>query len=555
MPQAPLSRRLLTSVGRRLQWRSLVWAAYWSLIVVYGVYAVALLTRRLTGVIPDVFTWTTFCAVPVLAVAVGLLWHRRPALRDSARVVDQATGVKDLYLTLSLLDSSAGEYQPLVVQSAEDVAGRIDPRKVVPFQMRGGYWHALWLPAAIACGIVFLPQLDPFGKVASAALIAQRKDRLADSRTKTELRLKEIQQQSEAREDQDPTDEALDHLKLALNKMQPAEKRENLRALGDEQKALGEKWRKLASDKLKNLLKSAPMAEQQFGAGEQEQLRKWADEMQHGSADGLKEEMKELKEKLQELAKTDDPIKKQQLQKELKDRMKNLDKFAQQNLDAQALSAALQRAMKQIDLAALEDLSQDALDAALESLELSEMELEEIAQSAEDLKRLEQALKTVQMAKKLNDFDKLDGRQSQNLKSMQEYQELYKKLLAECQGQCEGEGKCPGCALCQGNKRGNGPGMGGPGIGEGGQAPENDAIQTDFQSETAKSAVQAGKILLSMKSKGLGEKGKVTQDYRGLLQQVKQGASEAILQEQIPPGYHEGIKSYFDTLEPADAPK
>jgi hypothetical protein len=558
MTAAPRSRLLLTRVGRRLQWRALLAAAYWSLVVVYGLFAVALLARRLTGVIPDVFTWTAFAAVPLIALVVGLLWHRRPALRETARVVDQASGVKDLYLTLSLLDSSAGEYQPLVVQSAEDVAQRIDAKAVVPFQVQRRYWQALWLPAAIACGMLFLPQLDPFGRVASASLVAQRKDRLAESRKQTELRLAEVKKQTDERDDLTPANEAVDHLQLALKKMEPAKQKENLRSLGDEQKQLGEEWRKLATDKLKNLLKSAPQSDQQFGLNDQEQLRKWAEEMQQGSADGLKQEMKEIKDKLQQLAKTKDPIEKQKLQKELKDRMKNLDKFAQQNLDAQALSAALQRAMKQMDLAQLDDLSSEALDAALESLDLSEMELEELAQSAEDLKKLEEALKTVQMAKRLNDFDKLDGRQCQNCKSMKDFQQMYKKMLAECQGQCKGEGECEGCAQCKGGKyakRGSGSGMGGPGTGEGNIAPEDDSIQTEFQSETAKSAVQAGKILLSMKSKGLGERGHAVKDYRGLVQQVKQGVSEAILQEQVPPGYHQGIQSYFDALEPADATK
>jgi hypothetical protein len=32
------------------------------------------------------------------------------------------------------------------------------------------------------------------------------------------------------------------------------------------------------------------------------------------------------------------------------------------------------------------------------------------------------------------------------------------------------------------------------------------------------------------------------------LQQVKQGATEAILQERVPPGYHSGIRKYFDEL-------
>ncbi|OYW21188.1 MAG: hypothetical protein B7Z55_06050, partial [Planctomycetales bacterium 12-60-4] len=65
-----------------------------------------------------------------------------------------------------------------------------------------------------------------------------------------------------------------------------------------------------------------------------------------------------------------------------------------------------------------------------------------------------------------------------------------------------------------------------------------------------KSAVTAGKVLMSMSSQGRGEKGNAVVDYKTLVQQVRQGASEAILQEQVPPGYHEGIKSYFDALKP-----
>ncbi len=34
---------------------------------------------------------------------------------------------------------------------------------------------------------------------------------------------------------------------------------------------------------------------------------------------------------------------------------------------------------------------------------------------------------------------------------------------------------------------------------------------------------------------------------------VKQGADEAILQEQIPPSYHDAIQKYFDTIEVKNA--
>ena len=34
-----------------------------------------------------------------------------------------------------------------------------------------------------------------------------------------------------------------------------------------------------------------------------------------------------------------------------------------------------------------------------------------------------------------------------------------------------------------------------------------------------------------------------------LIGTIKQGISEAITQEQVPPGYHEAIRGYFDSLE------
>ena len=94
-----------------------------------------------------------------------------------------------------------------------------------------------------------------------------------------------------------------------------------------------------------------------------------------------------------------------------------------------------------------------------------------------------------------------------------------------------------------------GQGLGGRGIGRGGEAPENDSVESGFKSEQSKSAVVAGKMLLSMQQKGEAEKGDVVRDYKNLLQTVKQGAMEALNTEQIPPGYHDGIKGYFDALE------
>jgi hypothetical protein len=228
---------------------------------------------------------------------------------------------------------------------------------------------------------------------------------------------------------------------------------------------------------------------------------------------------------------------------QIKERVGDLEKLAEKKLHNEELASALDRVMQQLELSEQSDLSQEALESAMQSLELSQAELKELEQAVKDLKELEQALKTVQQAKKVNDEEKLDGEKAGDCKTLSDYEALYAKILAES-GDPEGEGS---------DKEGEG--MGQRGFGKGGEAPEDDSVETGFKTEQSKSAVVAGKMLLSMQQKGEAEKGDVVRDYKTLVQSVKQGAMEALNTEQIPPGYHEGIKGYFDALEKAKAAK
>ena len=92
-----------------------------------------------------------------------------------------------------------------------------------------------------------------------------------------------------------------------------------------------------------------------------------------------------------------------------------------------------------------------------------------------------------------------------------------------------------------------GSGMG-PGIGNGAKRPEDESTKSDFKSEKSPSQLTAGKMLLEWKTKEVGETGARSEEFREGMQRVKQGVSEAIQQEQVPPGYHEAIKKYFDAL-------
>lgn len=545
MFESPRTRALLTQVARRLRLATFGGSVYWTFLVCCGVYATALLIARFCGIASDWLTPASLLAVPAIALLVALLWHHRPTAVEAARVIDRHNGTKDLFLTVALIDNSAGEFQPLVARAAEERATRVSPGAVVPFRWGREAGHAALATVLIVAGLHWLPQFDPFGKVQAANQSVERQKQLDETKKATEARTAQLQKDEPEGPLSEETQKAIENLKAALNKMQPREREGNFKELVSQQKALGDKWRKLSAEKLKELLSQNPQA-QQFGAIDKDKLQKWTRELQEGSTKGLQQELDELKEDLKQLAKTDDPVKKAELEQKIKKRMKELSNFASEKVNSKPLVAALQRAMKQLEMAKMEGM--ESAEAAEKSLELTKMELKELAQSAKDLKALEEALKVIQQAKQLNDKEKLDGEETEGAESMEEYAEFYAELMAQL-GMVEGEG--------EGDEEGegDGEGMGGRGMGRGAKAPEDDSITTDFKTEQSKSAVTAGKILLSVKTKGVSDRGDAKKEYRTAIEKVKQGYSEAILQEQVPPGYHDGIKKYFDNIDKTDAGK
>ena len=68
--------------------------------------------------------------------------------------------------------------------------------------------------------------------------------------------------------------------------------------------------------------------------------------------------------------------------------------------------------------------------------------------------------------------------------------------------------------------------------------------------------IQAGKILLSIKTKEYAEEKDFDPDkmreYEKNISNLKSSVQSAIDSEEIPPGYVEGIKGYFDKIEDVD---
>jgi hypothetical protein len=194
---------------------------------------------------------------------------------------------------------------------------------------------------------------------------------------------------------------------------------------------------------------------------------------------------------------------------------------------------ALNRALAQLDSAKLNELAQEATEDAMKSLELSQQEMEQLSQSMKDGKSLEEALKNLQMARKLAAAGKLDGSAGKKEDGQENYALLFAEKMAEL-GE-SGDGQTPG----QGN---------GPGQSNGAKRPEDESTKTNFKAEKSTAMLNEGKMLLEWKTKEVGESGNREEQYREAVRGVKQGVSEALQAEQVPPGYHDAIKKYFDTI-------
>jgi hypothetical protein len=513
-------RMMLASFGRWLRWGLVGGAA---------IFLAYLAAARLLGLVPERFSQAALWTVSAGALAFALLSIRRPAERSVARAVDARAGTKELFLSAVLHADGAGAFLPVVQNAAEERAPEIDVAKVVPFRWTPGALQVLVAAVLVAAALRWAPQLDPFKKIEQRQKNSQQAQKLEESRKLTALRAETLSTESKQQAAQ--VQQALARLDKTFKDAKPQEKDQTLKALADEQKELGELWRKVNNDQLKQALEKST---QSFGHMDAKMRNEWRDQLQKGDLSGIKRELAEMREQLSKIASMPDSSDKRAAQEQLAQKLSQFAEAMKDLAKSPQVNDALNRALAQLDAAKLNDLSQEATKDAMDSLQLSEQELNQLAQEMKDGKSLEQALKNLQMAKKLAAAGKLDGAAGQDGQGQQDYEALFAAKMAELgeQGQMDGQGAS---------------GMG-PGQGNGAKRPENDATKTGFKSEKSTSALSDGKMLLEWKTKEVGESGARAEEFRDAVRGVKQGVSEALQAEQVPPGYHEAIKKYFDTL-------
>lgn len=542
---------LTRKVGIRLSVRRFARGWYLAFLISACSYLIVLLVSRLLALLPRVFSPLSLICVPVCALLAALVWFRRVTISDCARAVDRAEGTKDLFLTAVLLDPKSPEFSKLVVSGAVDRGKHVDSRKVVPWGGGAQSLKGMAIMALLLSAVLWVPQLDPFGHEAKREERQVLREELEETRRVTEVRKAQLKRHTPARERSEEVELRIEELKKTFAKMKPGQPKANSKALTSQQQELGKSWQRAKHATAS--LGALPRLDQGFGA-ESPRAEQWRKQLAKGDGSGLKEELNGLRELSRQLDAMPDGRERDALERELSRRLQELSRFANDKMTSPALSSALSRALAQAKMGQSAHLSQEAMEALAESLDLAELELSQLQQAMNDLRAMEEALRTLQLAQRCNQQDGLDGSASTNCNSLAAYAELYQQILAQ-----QGCGDCEGCVAgtgCTSGGRGSGRGMGmgGPGQGEGGVAPEDDGLATDYKSEKSQSAMRAGKILMQWQTDESADKGRVAVDYDRQIRDLREGISEAVLNESIPPLYHGAIQRYFDALaSPADA--
>lgn len=181
-----------------------------------------------------------------------------------------------------------------------------------------------------------------------------------------------------------------------------------------------------------------------------------------------------------------------------------------------------------IDQAALE-LDANDLAAAMESMEMAQMSMNDLADMLKQVALLEESLKELSECK-LGLLGLCESCGSGNCKG---------------NGQCEGNGTRP-WAAGDTNKQGNG--MGGPGMGRGGQA-QFEETGTDFTKASINAKFQSAPIagLINVKGTPLEENSAMV--LQGIAIAMEQEREDALVKERVPVPYRNKVRQYFDSLQ------
>ena len=180
-----------------------MWLGLW---IGVCLWLVAIVAYKLMPVSESIVFWVviTGLALPLAGLAVGLA--KRFAARDTARWLDQETGLKERLSTaveLTESDAKNSEWSNLVIRDAARAASEIEPKKLLPLRLPAlCNWILMVLIACFALG--FVPEHR------SKAYLDQQRDNANIEEVGTHLENLTKWQVKENQPHFDPTEKALE---------------------------------------------------------------------------------------------------------------------------------------------------------------------------------------------------------------------------------------------------------------------------------------------------------------------------------------------------------
>ena len=152
-----INEKIEAAAGRRkiqAGWRSM-WLGLW---IGVCLWLVTLVTYKLMPISTATVFWAVMAGLtfPVIGLFLGLA--KRFATRDTARWLDQETGLKERLSTaveLTETEAKGSEWSALVIRDAAKAADEIEPNRLLPLRLPAlCNWTLLLLIACFALGCV-----------------------------------------------------------------------------------------------------------------------------------------------------------------------------------------------------------------------------------------------------------------------------------------------------------------------------------------------------------------------------------------------------------------
>ena len=520
-------------------------------LVIGGVVAVfTILAERLLALaVVTPATFWVFWAVAM--VFVFTLWLvKQPSRMQASLLLDERLMLDERFSTTLALAEMDDPFARAARNEAYERAGHANIAGHFPIRPSKCWIYALstWLTVVVLA--LFMPQKDLLGFLRKQEQEQEKTRQLDQAKVDVKDAADPVKSTVERLGEPELAD-ALSKLDQAPKDAEPQEiKRQAIRKLGD----LSDKIEKMQDSAqlesvrmLQNMFKQLRGSADPFSQelrlalakGNFDQASNLLNQLQKELAQGkltpeqqkaLSEKLQELARRLAELAKNND-----ELEKELA--KQGLDKKLAK-LRGEQLKKALQKAG--LDSDKIEDLMRKAaagrmamsrcaglgkaMGACAGSGGLSGDELAAVMEQLDDLESLQQQLNLTQAT--------LD--------------EIARAIGCLGAGMCEGPGGYG--PFAEGDSDYPGCGTGGPGIGWGPRKTDDSGATATKRVRTNNKPGQ-GPVIASWYFKESQIKGQAVRDFTEVVQAARDGAAEAISENEIPRRYEDAIKQYFGRLE------